>query len=173
MRRIGSTPAERGPTGYGNCPDVLELGEGSFSAVSKVPAAGQAPGRAVQPPGASTGSRRMQGVAEDDERIFQIVCRQRQRILMLIAIAAVGVTVFFLTLWCSLTVARMRDLPAWRRYLPLALFLISNGASALRAFDIPQTANAIAFPLTLAAIVLSLHEIRTRRGRNRAGLPAG
>ncbi|MFI1293711.1 hypothetical protein ACH4VM_35655 [Streptomyces sp. NPDC020792] len=92
---------------------------------------------------------------------------------MLIAIAAVGITVFVLTLWCSLTVARMRNLPAWRRHLPLALFLISIGASALRAFDIPQMANAIAFPLNLAAIVLSLREIRTRQSRNRDNLPTG
>ncbi|MGW4824625.1 hypothetical protein ACWEP4_38305 [Streptomyces sp. NPDC004227] len=92
---------------------------------------------------------------------------------MLIAIAAVGITVFCLTLWCSLTVARMQDLPAWRRYLPLSLFLFSNLASALRAFDIPQIASVIAFPLNLAVVVLSLHEIRARRSRNRAGLPTG
>ncbi|MFF4761099.1 hypothetical protein [Streptomyces sp. NPDC001292] len=92
---------------------------------------------------------------------------------MLIAIAVVGITVFCLTLWCSLTVARMRNLPAWRRYLPLSLFLIALGASLLRAFDLPQIANAIAFPLNLAALVTSLHEIRTRQSRNRAGLPTG
>ncbi|MPY51413.1 hypothetical protein [Streptomyces acidicola] len=86
---------------------------------------------------------------------------------MLIAIAAVGVTVFCLTLWCSLTVARMRDLPVWRRYLPLSFFLIALAASLLRAFDIPQMANAIAFPLNLAAIVMSLREIRTRQSGNR------
>jgi hypothetical protein len=92
---------------------------------------------------------------------------------MLIAIAAVGITVFCLTLWCSLTVARMRDLPAWRRYLPLSLLLISLGASLLRAFDIPQIADAVAFPLNLAAVVMSLREIRARRSRNRTGLPTG
>ncbi|MER6975871.1 hypothetical protein [Streptomyces carpinensis] len=89
---------------------------------------------------------------------------------MLIAIAAVGITVFGLTLWCSLTVARMRHLPAWRRCLPLSLFLIALSASLLRAFDVPQIANAIAFPLNLAAIVTSLHEIRARQSRDRAGL---
>ncbi|MEU6009993.1 MULTISPECIES: hypothetical protein [unclassified Streptomyces] len=92
---------------------------------------------------------------------------------MLIAIAAVGITVFCLTLWCSLTVARMQDLPAWRRYLPLSLFLIALSASLLRAFDIPQIANAIAFPLNLAVVVTSLYEIRARQSRNRAGLPTG
>ncbi|MFB7327530.1 hypothetical protein [Streptomyces sp. NPDC056190] len=92
---------------------------------------------------------------------------------MLIAIAAVGITVFCLTLWCSLTVARMQDLPAWRRYLPLSLFLIALSASLLRAFDIPQIANAIAFPLNLAVVVTSLSEIRARQSRNRAGLPTG
>ncbi|MER5918124.1 hypothetical protein ABT124_49790 [Streptomyces sp. NPDC001982] len=30
MRRIGSTPAEWGSTGYNNCPDVLELDTGDF-----------------------------------------------------------------------------------------------------------------------------------------------
>ncbi|MEU9211786.1 hypothetical protein AB0D27_28575 [Streptomyces sp. NPDC048415] len=30
MRRIGSTPAERGSTGYNNCPDVIELDDGDF-----------------------------------------------------------------------------------------------------------------------------------------------
>ncbi|MGW0957124.1 hypothetical protein [Streptomyces sp. NPDC002545] len=92
---------------------------------------------------------------------------------MLIAIAAVGITVFCLTLWCSLTVARMQDLPTWRRHLPLSLFLIALSASLLRAFDIPQIANAIAFPLNLAVVVTSLYEIRARQSRNRAGLPTG
>ncbi|MEU7380476.1 MULTISPECIES: hypothetical protein [unclassified Streptomyces] len=92
---------------------------------------------------------------------------------MLIATAAVGITVFCLTLWCSLAVARMRDLPAWRRCLPLSLFLIALGASLLRAFGITQIAGALSFPLTLAAIVLALSEIRSRRSRDRADLPAG
>ncbi|MFE2095121.1 hypothetical protein [Streptomyces sp. NPDC059460] len=30
MRRIGSTPAEWGSTGYNNCPDLLELDTGDF-----------------------------------------------------------------------------------------------------------------------------------------------
>lgn len=89
---------------------------------------------------------------------------------MLIAIAAVGLTVFALTLWCSVTVARMRHLPAWRRYLPLCLFLLSLTASALRAVGIPDIANAVAFPLNLAVIALSVREIRARRGTVRARL---
>ncbi|MFJ8349185.1 hypothetical protein ACIQ9J_23050 [Streptomyces sp. NPDC094153] len=92
---------------------------------------------------------------------------------MLIATAAVGITVFCLTLWCSLAVARMRSLPAWRRYLPLSLFLIALGASLLRAFGIAEIAGAIAFPFTLAALVLSVSEIRSRRSRSRAGLHTG
>ncbi|WP_445524218.1 hypothetical protein [Streptomyces cyslabdanicus] len=43
MRRIGSTLTERGSTGYNNCSDVFELGDGSFFVVGSVPAAGQAP----------------------------------------------------------------------------------------------------------------------------------
>lgn len=84
---------------------------------------------------------------------------------MVPAVAAFGIAFFCLTLWCSVTVARMRDLPAWRRFLPLALFLIAAGASALRAFDIPEVANAIAFPLNLAVVLLALREIRNRRQR--------
>ncbi|WP_329276745.1 hypothetical protein [Streptomyces sp. NBC_01451] len=82
---------------------------------------------------------------------------------MVPAVAAFGIAFFCLALWCSVTVARTRDLPTWRRFLPLALFLIAAGASALRAFDIPQVANAVAFPLNLAVVVLSLREIRKRR----------
>ncbi|MCI3276737.1 hypothetical protein [Streptomyces cylindrosporus] len=84
---------------------------------------------------------------------------------MLLAVAAFGIAFFCLTLWCAVTVARMRDLPTWRRFLPLALFLIAAGASLLRAFDIPEVANAIAVPLNLAVVVLSLGEIRNRRRR--------
>ncbi|MGW3509443.1 hypothetical protein [Streptomyces sp. NPDC000994] len=43
MRRIRSTLAERGSTGYNDCPDVFEPGDGSFFVIGKVPAAGQAP----------------------------------------------------------------------------------------------------------------------------------
>ncbi|MEI5595845.1 hypothetical protein [Streptomyces brasiliscabiei] len=92
---------------------------------------------------------------------------------MLIAIAALGITVFCLTLWSSVTVARMQGIPAWRRYLPLSLFLIAGGASLLRAFGIPEIANAVAFPFNLAAILLSLREIRAQRAKSRVSHPAG
>jgi hypothetical protein len=35
MRRIGSTPAEPGSTGYNNCPDVLELDDGEFLVIGE------------------------------------------------------------------------------------------------------------------------------------------
>ncbi|RMB82839.1 hypothetical protein CTZ28_27765 [Streptomyces shenzhenensis] len=90
------------------------------------------------------------------------------------AVAAFGVAFFCFTLWCSVTVARMRDLPPWRRFLPLALFLIAAGASLLRAIDIPEVANAIAFPLNLAVVLLSLREIRShRRHTGTADRPRG
>ncbi|MDX3758026.1 hypothetical protein [Streptomyces sp. AK02-04a] len=93
---------------------------------------------------------------------------------MLLAVAAFGITFFCLTLWCAVTVARMRDLPTRRRSLPLAFFLIAAGASLLRAFDIPEVANAIAFPLNLAVVVLSLREIRSyRQHAQEAHRPAG
>ncbi|WP_406175756.1 hypothetical protein [Streptomyces sp. NBC_00996] len=52
--------------------------------------------------------------------------------------------------------------------MPLALFLIAAGASLLRAVDIPEVANAIAFPLNLAVVLLPLREIRSRRHHTRA-----
>ncbi|MGX4695445.1 hypothetical protein [Streptomyces sp. JNUCC 63] len=33
IRRIGSTPAERGSTGYNNCPDVIQLDDGDFAVI--------------------------------------------------------------------------------------------------------------------------------------------
>ncbi|AQT70379.1 hypothetical protein [Streptomyces sp. fd1-xmd] len=87
---------------------------------------------------------------------------------MLFVIALLGIAVFGVLLWCTITVARMRDLPSWRRFLPLALLLISLGASLLRAFDIPAVANAIAFPLNVAVIILCVREIRARRRRKAA-----
>ncbi|MET4647341.1 MULTISPECIES: hypothetical protein [Streptomyces] len=86
---------------------------------------------------------------------------------MLPTVAAFGIVFFCLTLWCSVTVARMRDLPTWRRFLPLTLFLIAAGASLLRAVDIPEVANAVAFPLNLAVVLLSLREFRSRRQHTR------
>lgn len=40
MRRIGSTPAERGSTGTNNCPDIIELDDGQYLVIGKVPADG-------------------------------------------------------------------------------------------------------------------------------------
>ncbi|MGW4564161.1 hypothetical protein ACWEN3_17680 [Streptomyces sp. NPDC004561] len=36
MRRIGSTPAERGSVGANNCPDVLELDTGDFLVIGSL-----------------------------------------------------------------------------------------------------------------------------------------
>ncbi|MFD8395359.1 hypothetical protein ACFV2N_40730 [Streptomyces sp. NPDC059680] len=36
MRRIGSTPAERGSVGANNCPDVLELDDGDFFVIGQL-----------------------------------------------------------------------------------------------------------------------------------------
>ncbi|MEU9983531.1 hypothetical protein [Streptomyces sp. NPDC050856] len=90
---------------------------------------------------------------------------------MLFAVAAIGIAVFALTLWCSVTVARIKDLPWWRRYLPLALFFASNIASALRAFDIPEVANAVAFPLNVGIVVVALTEMRAARQRHKTSEP--
>ncbi|MGW5970855.1 hypothetical protein [Streptomyces sp. NPDC055186] len=85
---------------------------------------------------------------------------------MLFVIALMGIAVFGITLWCVTVVARIRDIPAWRRFLPLALLIVSSIASLLRAFDMPQPANTIAFPLNVAVIVLGLCEIRAHRRRH-------
>ncbi|MEU1226632.1 hypothetical protein [Streptomyces sp. NPDC005828] len=92
---------------------------------------------------------------------------------MLFAVAAIGIAVFVFTLWCSVTVARMKDLPWWRRSIPFALFLVSNIASALRAFDMPEVANAVAFPLNAALVVVALWEIRAARQRHEASAVNG
>lgn len=87
---------------------------------------------------------------------------------MLSAVLALGIAFFCLTLGCSIAVARMRDIPTWRRFLPLCLFLLSSGASLLRAFGVPQVADAVAFPLNLVVVLLSLGEFRGRRLRRRS-----
>ncbi|MFD5337782.1 hypothetical protein [Streptomyces hawaiiensis] len=84
---------------------------------------------------------------------------------MLPAVIAFGIAFFCFTLWCSVTVARMRDIPKWRRFLPIGLCLLAAGASLLRAFDIPEVANTVASPLNLAVVLLSLAEMRGRRRR--------
>ncbi|MFJ3669103.1 hypothetical protein ACIPSE_21890 [Streptomyces sp. NPDC090106] len=83
---------------------------------------------------------------------------------MLFLVAALGLALSAVTLWCAVSVARMRGLPPWRRYLPLAFFLVALGTSLLRAFGVHEPAEAVAFPLNLAALLLALREIR-RRGR--------
>lgn len=88
---------------------------------------------------------------------------------MLPAVIAFGIAFFCLTLWCSVTIARMQDIPTWRRLLPLSLFLIAAAASLLRAFDISEVANAISFPLNLAVVLLSFREIRGSRRRRELG----
>ncbi|MGW8064242.1 hypothetical protein ACVV2G_18695 [Streptomyces ziwulingensis] len=84
---------------------------------------------------------------------------------MLFAVAALGIALFAFTLWGSVTVFRIRDLPRWRRCLPLALLFASAIASLLRAFGLPEVANAVSFPFNAAAIVVALTEIRAARQR--------
>ncbi|WP_069173988.1 hypothetical protein [Streptomyces griseus] len=84
---------------------------------------------------------------------------------MLFVIAIIGICILGFTLWYSVRVAGMRGLPAWRRFLPISLLVLSIAASLLRAADIPQVANAVAFPLLLAAIAVSLIEVRAERNR--------
>ena len=84
---------------------------------------------------------------------------------MLFVIAIIGISILGFTLWYSVRVAKMRGLPAWRRFFPLSLLVLSIAASLLQAADIPQVANAVAFPLLLAAIAVSLMEVRAESNR--------
>ncbi|WP_240797870.1 hypothetical protein [Streptomyces sp. F001] len=84
---------------------------------------------------------------------------------MLPAVIASGIAFLCLTLWCSITVTRIRDIPTWRRFLPISLFLIAAAASLLRAFGVAGVADAFSFPLNLAVVLLSLREIRGSRRR--------
>ncbi|PVE05901.1 hypothetical protein [Streptomyces scopuliridis] len=87
---------------------------------------------------------------------------------MLFVIALIGISLLGFTLWYSLRVTKLRDLPTWRRFLPLGLLLLSTAASLLRAVGIPQIANAVAFPLLLAAIAVSVAEVRAESRRRGA-----
>lgn len=87
-------------------------------------------------------------------------------------IALLLVLALFLTaLRYTLKTTRIRDIHPWRRYLPLALLLIATAASLMRAVDIPEVANMIAFPLNVAAIGLSLREIRNHQARRATSQP--
>ncbi|MFC8493343.1 hypothetical protein ACFUJU_21600 [Streptomyces sp. NPDC057235] len=87
---------------------------------------------------------------------------------MPVLLALSAVAVFGSLVLCTVTVARMRELPPWRRFLPLCLFLVALTASLLRAVDVREIADAVAFPLNVAAVLLSVREIRARRRRNAA-----
>ncbi|MFC8293371.1 hypothetical protein ACFUJ0_28980 [Streptomyces sp. NPDC057242] len=87
---------------------------------------------------------------------------------MPVLIALSAVAVFGSLVLCTVTVARMQELPPWRRFLPLGLFLVALTASLLRAVDVREIADAVAFPLNAAAVLLSVREIRARRRRNAA-----
>ncbi|WP_240450089.1 hypothetical protein [Streptomyces sp. S1] len=88
---------------------------------------------------------------------------------VLVLVALGGIAVFGSLVLCTVTVARMRELPVWRRFLPPALFLLALAASLLRSVGVREVADAVAFPLNLAAVLLSVREIRARRLRNAAG----
>ncbi|MGP4085455.1 hypothetical protein [Streptomyces sp. KR55] len=55
VRRLGSTPAERGSTSATNCPDVLELASGDFLIIGKLPGIGTVVTDALAAHGASIG----------------------------------------------------------------------------------------------------------------------
>ncbi|MGW1533664.1 hypothetical protein [Streptomyces aureus] len=77
---------------------------------------------------------------------------------------ALLVVFFILAVRYTLKAARLRDIPRWRRFLPTALLLVAAGASLLRAIDLPEPAQLIAFPCNFAAIALAGREIRASDG---------
>ncbi|MFI6980540.1 hypothetical protein ACIBSV_18370 [Embleya sp. NPDC050154] len=56
-------------------------------------------------------------------------------------------------------VVRMRELAAWRRWLPLALALIGVATSLLRAEDVVLVAALIALPCYVASVLFAQAEI--------------
>ncbi|PJE94761.1 hypothetical protein CUT44_26760 [Streptomyces carminius] len=80
--------------------------------------------------------------------------------------ALMGIAVLGALLRCTVTVARIRDIPAWRRFLPLGLFLLTLGTSLLRAVELPALANTVAFPSNLTALALAVGEVRAERRRS-------
>ncbi|MCI4078823.1 hypothetical protein MRQ86_00320 [Streptomyces sp. MMS21 TC-5] len=66
---------------------------------------------------------------------------------------------FACALAVTLKAARIRTLPAWRRFLPLALLLAAAVMSLLRGVGIPGPAALLAFPLNLTAVALAGREI--------------
>ncbi|GAA4778636.1 hypothetical protein GCM10023329_29620 [Streptomyces sanyensis] len=67
--------------------------------------------------------------------------RQRSpRILIVTGLAALAL--FGALLWCAVIVARFHELPTWRRFLPLALFLTALVASLLGSRSDPPDADS-------------------------------
>ncbi|MFI1398617.1 hypothetical protein [Streptomyces sp. NPDC020681] len=81
---------------------------------------------------------------------------------------AIFAAVFLLALRYTIKAARLPDIPPWRRFLPLALLLTATAASLLRATDLTEPADLIAFPFNIAAIALAGREIAAHRARTAA-----
>ncbi|MEU9865228.1 hypothetical protein AB0D99_30615 [Streptomyces sp. NPDC047971] len=75
------------------------------------------------------------------------------------------VVLFACALTLTVKAARVRTLPAWRRYLPLALLLVAAAASLLRGVGVSGPAEFVAFPLNLVAIALAVSAIRAAGAR--------
>ncbi|WP_406283709.1 hypothetical protein [Embleya sp. NBC_00896] len=60
-------------------------------------------------------------------------------------------------------VARMHDLAAWRRLLPLALALIGVATSLFRAEDVVLVAGLVVLPCYAASVLFAQAEIHRER----------
>ncbi|MFF9981208.1 MULTISPECIES: hypothetical protein [Streptomyces] len=78
---------------------------------------------------------------------------------------------FACALAVTLKAARIRTLPAWRRFLPLALLIAAAVMSLLRSIGIPDPAALLAFPLNLTAIALAGREIHGHNADTAAERP--
>ena len=81
---------------------------------------------------------------------------------------ALFAAVFLLALRYAIRAARLHDIPPWRRFLPLALLLTAAATSLLRAVDVSEPADLIAFPFNIAAIALAGCEIAAHGARTAA-----
>ncbi|MFE0641729.1 hypothetical protein ACFW2Y_08985 [Streptomyces sp. NPDC058877] len=87
-------------------------------------------------------------------------------VLVLLALSALAFLVYGVVL-CT-RVWRTAELPRWRRILPGLLLCLALAASLGRAWGVTAVAEAVAFPLNIAALLLASYEVQRHRRRGAA-----
>ncbi|MFB7940874.1 hypothetical protein [Streptomyces sp. NPDC056049] len=87
--------------------------------------------------------------------------------LTLIPIALFALAFLGFTVVLCVRVARMDELPRWRRFLPALLLCAALATSTGRAWGVTAAAEAVAFPLSAATALLGMYEVDRRRRRER------